>query len=183
MPILRVGVKNPRAKACRVKGFSLIEALLVIVLLGVLAAVVAPAFMTTYRGVVLKSTVRTAAATLRYVRASAIGTREEKTLMFDLQNKLFSSVPLISKSSPPHTIAEYIELHEQGAMPEDAEQSGDPISFEFSPSGSSNGGNLVFSYKGQSYLIEVSPLTGKVNVSVSVSSARFETRKSPVLSQ
>ena len=168
MPKSRVGVKQTQAPNQAVMGFSLIEALLVMVLLGLLAAIIAPAFTSGYRSIVLKSTVRTVAATLRYVRATAIGSGEKRALEFDLQNKEFSAVQTAGKSAQSQTVAGFLDLYEADAPSTVTEEQTQPVVFEFFPSGGSNGHSLVLAYRHKRYLIDVSPLTGKVKVSVPI---------------
>lgn len=177
MPILRVGASKTPTSMRTVAGFSLLEAILVTVVIGLMAALVTPAFTSSYRGAVLKSTVRSTSANLRYARASAIGTGRKKVLALNLQTKRISvlSSPSDSLGQPANSreqsIPSYIGIHalKTGSPNLDlaySENSSRDMLFEFSPSGSSNGGKLIFAYKNQRYLLEVNPLTGKVEVSV-----------------
>lgn len=167
MPILKVGDKKAPAITDSSSGFSLLEAVIVIVILSFVVALVIPTFSSSYRGAVLKSTVRSTAANLRHVRASAIGSGSKKVFALNLREKAFSILPLSEQSSnsPVQSIESYIDVYEAVGAAPDYEEHDEEIRLEFLPNGSSNGSNLVFAYNNQSYLIEVSPLTGKVKVS------------------
>jgi general secretion pathway protein H len=65
------------------KGFTLIELILVLVIIGFLTALVAPA-ITSLAGLKLKTATRKMAAGLRYARSQAVTTGSEYQVVFDL---------------------------------------------------------------------------------------------------
>lgn len=177
MPISRVGARKVPTVIRTLAGFSLLEAILVTVLISFMVALVTPALTSSYRGAVLKSTARSMAANLRHARAAAIGAGNKKVLALNLKTKRVSTLsstptsPDESTNSRGRSIAPYIDIYASETSSPDlksptARDFIEDIVFEFSPSGSSNGGNLIFAYKNLRYLLEVSPLTGKVKVSV-----------------
>ena len=169
MPISRAGAKNLSLMPGSQTGFSLIEAIVVTVVLGLMVALVSPVFISSYRGAVLKSTVRSTAASLRYVRASAIGAGETRALELDVKNRIISPVYFDPKFSSlrPYPIAPHINFYKATGGAYSSENEPTKIRFEFSPSGNSSGDGLIFAYGKFRYLVEVNPLTGKVKVSVS----------------
>lgn len=183
MPILRVGVK-------RSGGFSLIEALIVTVLLGLLTVLVSPSLSSVYRGVVLKSTVRSIAGTLRYVRASAIGASEPQLFVINLENREFAIAPPAQKTLNSRTgahsasqkiglkigknpsqditreIAKYIHLRVVDEMQFGSAANKQRLAIKFFPNGGSTGGRLLLSHLHNRYLTDVNPFTGKVSVDI-----------------
>ena len=77
----------------RCGGFTLIELILVLVIIGFLTALVAPA-ITSMTGLKLKTAARRTAAGLRYARSQAIATGCDYQVVFNLENGEMSIEPL-----------------------------------------------------------------------------------------
>ena len=151
MPISKVG--NSR----RTVGFTLVETLISIVILAAIVTLVAPSFARTYQNSLLKTTARSLAATLRFTRASAISLNRSRSVQLDPQRKYF-----VLDTSTKIDIPESIEV-----KPNDSRHQpvADNLQITFYPHGGSNGGGLVLHNRRKSLLVEVNPVTGKVNVS------------------
>ncbi len=71
-------------KSLKRRGFTLIEVMLVVIIVGLAAAVAVPQFSRSMRGVKLRSAVRTVTRAHKYARSDAILKQQYNALLFDM---------------------------------------------------------------------------------------------------
>lgn len=81
-----MALRNPRGTE---RGFSLIELIVVLVILGLAAAVTAPFIFWTLERVEIRSAVKEIASSLRYARSVAISEKKEMRFYMDLDERLY----------------------------------------------------------------------------------------------
>ena len=81
-----MALRNPRGTD---KGFSLIELIVVLVIIGLAAAVTAPFIFWTLERVEIRSAVKEIASSLRYARSVAISEKKEMRFYMDLDERLY----------------------------------------------------------------------------------------------
>ena len=140
----------------RPPGFTLIEALLSIVVLAGIAGLVVPSFARAYQNSLLYTTARSIAATLRYTRASAISLNQERSLQLDAQGKYF-----VLDANNTIEVPESIEVSRKGSQ---HRVNADNLRITFYPHGGSSGGGFVLRNRKKYLLVHVNPLTGNVGV-------------------
>ena len=150
MPIFKVGNKHGQY------GFTLIEAIVSIVILAAVTALVVPSFNSVYQNTILKSTARSIAGSLRFARASAIGLNRGRTSQFDLQHRNFA-VDGRDRVDLPKGIE--ISLNNAPSF-----AGANEMRITFYPHGGSSGGGFVLHNRHKSLLLRVNPITGKVSV-------------------
>ena len=151
MRISRVGNR------ARLTGFTLIEALLSVMLLALLAALVLPSFQSAYEQVTLRDSVRSFTATLRFMRAKAIGTNKAQSVMLHFRENRYETKHNAKLTELPNSIK--LRPEQNIAAADD-----NSLGIVFYPSGGSSGGQVFFYAGTKYYLVSVSPITGRVNV-------------------
>ena len=152
----------------RSKGFSLIELVVVLVLLGLLTALVTPAFVRTFRRLEAKTTSKKISAILRYCRSESVNKNRLYLASFDARANLLSVLYAPVGEESPTAERSYtlpidmkIEKVDVGKTLLDVSLP----SFEFYPNGGSNGGTaLVRRGQEEGYSIHVDFLTGSVRM-------------------
>lgn len=103
-------------------GFTLVEMLIVVTIVGLLASVVIPTLSSTSGAVSLEAMGRTLAADLRIARQSAVQYNTSFGITFDLANNAYTVAPVSSGSTPslvnvlsPGTSGNTIDLDQFGA--------------------------------------------------------------------
>ena len=182
-----------KAKSPSLRGFTLIELILVLVIIGFITSLVAPA-ITSSTGLRLKTTVRRLAAGLRFARSQAVITGNTYQVIFDVENGAMAIEPV--EQETPYALWEQEEgsgdteeedadaerralKRKQGGkiytMPEDITLAkvlldGEEISegqawLEFYPNGSCSGGDIfVMDAAERTYRIGLEFLTGIVTI-------------------
>ena len=152
----------------RSSGFSLIELIIVLIIVGLLALLTTPTLTKTLRHMELKSAVKRTSAILRMCRSDAVNKRKVYLVDFDAESNLVGVLsaekgqdkPKAEKSYPlPKEIRmEKIELGKNLfdiSLP----------AFEFYLNGGSNGGTATFRWgDAGGYAIDVDALTGTVKI-------------------
>ena len=141
------------------RGFTLIEMVVVIVLIGLAYTLLPKLAFGGVSGPELKSNVRAVAAGLRMTRDAAINTRREATLTIDLDARVFT----VQNDARLHKLNEKIEVKLYTAQ---ADLVSDKVgSIRFFPDGSSNGGRVTVGAGGRDFAVDVDWLTGRVTIS------------------
>ncbi|MEW8505137.1 MAG: prepilin-type N-terminal cleavage/methylation domain-containing protein [Candidatus Thiodiazotropha sp.] len=144
----------------RSKGFTLIELMLVLLVLGLLASLTPPLFERAFPSLKLKAATRDLAQEIRYIQQTAILSGHTSKVKFDLENNAYQS--------------DHVNSGEIRHLPEGLSFTLDPSSapldggqilvFEFFPDGSSSGGLLILDNGGRRFAIVVDWLTSRVQV-------------------
>jgi general secretion pathway protein H len=138
----------------RMAGFTLLEMLIALTILGLVAAIAMPRLTRPSDGVRLEAAARDLVGALRLTRASAISRGTAMALMIDVDTRAFES-PAVARKS----FATEITVQLKVAEPEQSSRSRG--NFRFFPDGSSTGGDLVLRLHDKESRICVNWLTGK----------------------
>jgi len=139
-------------------GFTLVELMVVMVIIGLLLAVVPIAFDRALPGLELKSTTRQLAAALREARSNAIRDNQEASVTLNVTERRYA----LDGTKKSQVVAEGIELSLFTATTEVDEQGGGRI--RFFPDGTSTGGRVTLVGGGTAYYILVDWLSGRVEI-------------------
>lgn len=141
-----------------VRGFTLVELLVVVVIMGLAYALAAPALGSGTAGAQLKAGARQLAAGLRKARSEALTKQTETTVTIDLSARGFqvSGDPRVHRLPKAADVALYTARSEQVADAVGA--------IRFYPDGGSTGGRVSLSTRDRRYEIDVNWLTGKVTI-------------------
>ncbi len=158
------------------RGFALMELVVVLILIGLSMALVAPSFSRVARSVELKAAAQKISTILRYYRSEAVQTGKTQQIIFDpdLREVRVQAVeaPMaegeqakgeIPAADKKFTLPEGIQMKEL-KIPSPQNPADSPA-IEFYPNGGSNGGSLLvdrLDHKG--YRIKVNFLTGAVEI-------------------
>lgn len=167
-----------------IRGFSLIEMLVVLVIIGISSAVVVPRLVGSMSNVNLKAGAKRIAAPLRYARSQAISRGVICVAVFDFEKNRISIVikkrmsgPAREKdngneqekekesvdSSKSYDLPDGVRLKE--AVSGDAQIDSGVFKIVFFPSGNSSGGEVILANdRGRQYSISVDFITGTVKL-------------------
>ena len=162
------------------RGFTLLELLVVVLIIGLISALVMPRMAASLPGVQLKSTARAVAASLRYARSQAVFESIPYMAIFDNSQKLLAVEPLeelidTGESDRFRIIVDGSKLQKVYEFPDevefsvsnnsDADKGRDLFPIIFFPRGDSTGGTIVLKNVGRKqYTITVDPITGAVEI-------------------
>lgn len=136
-------------------GFSLLELLIVLVILGFMAALIPPRLSGVMLSTQAKASARDIVSALRQTRTTAISTGQEQIFRLDLTKKSFTINHTTRKNLPDKMqISLYTARSEQLSEQEGA--------IRFYPDGSSTGGRIRLIMGKQQLYVDVNWLTGKV---------------------
>lgn len=147
------------ASPSRERGFTLLEMLIVLALMGLIAALVLPRMGSGVSTGELKSAARQLASGLRFARDTAVSRRVETALEIDVDKRSFR-VPL---SSEPHRLPPAIDLKVYTAQQDIVNEQVGAI--RFFPDGGSNGGKITVASGERKYEVSIDWLTGRVAIS------------------
>jgi general secretion pathway protein H len=140
------------------RGVTLLELLIVLVLMGLIAAMTIPIFGNGVSTTELKSAAREIAAGLRLARSQAIAQRTESVLVFDVAARAFNVPP----DTRIHTISPKIDMKLYTAQRDIV---GDNIgAIRFYPDGGSTGGRVTLASGERKFDVDVDWLTGRVAI-------------------
>ncbi len=142
----------------RQHGFSLMELVVVIMLIGITFLLVPRYLFTGVSGADLKASSRDIAAGLRMARADAVNTRRDTSLTIDLEKRSFT----LSGRESIRQLPEALELKLFTAQSEVVNEKQGAI--RFFPDGSSTGGRITVASGERKYEVDVDWLTGKVSI-------------------
>lgn len=144
-----------RVVATRVRnGFSLIELLVVLTVIALGVAVVAPRIGHSLENSNLNGTLRSLLATARYARTEAVTQQREVMLYVDVDDRSYRLDD--DHARPLRPVSAKIEV--TGA--ESERRSDSLIGIRFFPDGSATGGRVAFTLDGQTRFVDVDWLTG-----------------------
>lgn len=139
-------------------GFTLIELIVVLAILGLAYSLVPPLFSGARPGAELKGATRQLAAGLRQTRNAAVIGRTEAVLTLDVEKRAFTI------SGNPRTFQLPREVHLK-LVTSSSEVIGDKLAaIRFYADGSSNGGRITLSSGERSFEVDVNWLTGRVAI-------------------
>lgn len=140
------------------RGFTLVELLVVLALMGLALTVASPLIANALPGTQMRAAARDVATGLRYARSLAIASNADVTFDVDVEARRFA----VSAS------------RRTGSFPDDAEIvlttarselfDGNAGSIRFFPDGTSTGGGIEIVREGRRFLVTVDWLTGRVAI-------------------
>ncbi|OIQ74949.1 hypothetical protein GALL_433900 [mine drainage metagenome] len=137
----------------RHSGFTLLELLVVLVLMGLITGMAVPLLSSGLPGAQLKASARELLAGLRQARDQAITRRQDAALTIDVQKHNFQ----VTGDSRVYKLPAKVKI---GLFVADTQAAGDVGAFRFYPDGSSTGGRVTVSLDRTTYRIDVDWLTG-----------------------
>ena len=155
------------------RGFSLLEMIIVLVLLSLCFALIAPSLSQFSKSVELKAAAKKVAAILRYYRSEAINRGKVYQVIFDSDLMQVKVQPVETEGQEEPEKTEATSTPKAFALPagvqmkelkiESTQYPSDLPAIEFYPNGGSNGGDIVLDTQSQKgYKIKVNFLTGTV---------------------
>ena len=142
----------------RNRGFSLIELLIVLVIIGMASALVIPMFGPGVSTTELKSAARQLASGLRLARSEALAQRRETFLVLDVAGRRFK----VDNDPKEHALPRDIELKLFTAQKDLVDENVGSI--RFFPDGGSNGGRITVASGERKFEVDVDWLTGRVAI-------------------
>lgn len=147
-----------RAARVRVAGVTLLELLIVLSIMGLVAAFVVPLLGPGMSTAELKSAARQVAAGLRLARSEAVATRLDTRLVLDLEQRTMH----VDRDPRVLALPREVELKLYTAQNDlVSEKSG---AVRFYPDGGSNGGRITLASGERKYDVDVDWLTGRVKI-------------------
>ncbi|GJM10125.1 MAG: general secretion pathway protein GspH [Lysobacteraceae bacterium] len=141
----------------RCQGFSLLELMAVMVIIGLLLALAVTSLSRSISSAEVRTAARDVMAALRYTRGQAIVKREEKTLDFNLETMAYKAPDRPSRSLPEGVEMKLLTARSELA----AENVG---SIRFFPDGSSTGGRVTVIAGEREWIVNVGWLTGEIAI-------------------
>ena len=157
-------------------GFTLIELVVVLVILGFVGALITPAIFQSLANLRLRTAAKQLAATLRYARSQAVSSKSTQTVTLDLvQNAYQYALP--QAVTEGGLSVENEERTSIGSLPQGVvikeAQLGDEwaaetlVNYQFYPKGNALKGEIVLENEHQrQYVIQIEPITGRVKVNL-----------------
>ena len=147
-----------RQKISRVsqRGFTLLELLVVMVILAMTYALVAPSVSSGVSGTELKASARQLAAGLRKARSDAVAHRHETVMTVDVEGHQFQLSGDQRIYSLPKSVAVKLFTAQSELV------NGSAGSIRFFPDGGSTGGRITLSAHDRNYDVDINWLTGQV---------------------
>ncbi len=138
-----------------IKGFSLLELLVVLVIVGFMAVLIPPRINGAMASTQAKATARDVISALRQARSTAIVRQKEFVFKVDLTHKTYAV--------DDHKIYKMPNKMQVGLLTARSEQISEHVGgIRFFPDGSSTGGRVRLSMENLTLFIDVNWLTGKV---------------------
>lgn len=148
---------TPPARA-RAAGFTLLEMLVVLMIMGLVAALTIPTFGTGVSSTALKGAARDVAAGLRLARGQAITQRAEAALELDVAARSFRVPP----DPRVHSLPSGIELKLFTAQRDLVNEQVGAV--RFYPDGGSDGGRITLAAGERKFDVDVDWLTGRIAI-------------------
>ena len=141
------------------RGFTLVELLVVLALMGLALTVASPLIANALPGTEMRAAARDVATSLRYARSLAISGNADVTFDVDVEARRFA----VSQSPRAGSFPEDAEISLTTARSELSETGGGRI--RFFPDGTSTGGGVEIVRDKRRFVITVDWLTGRVAIS------------------
>jgi len=154
---MRKNRSSPAGETAVTRGYTLVEMLVVLTVLGLLITAVPVVISAGRSGVSARVEAQNLADELRAVRLLAINNYEATNLLIDLWRKTY----VVQPRQRLHRFPETLELEFRDAR---GVLSDSPAEFRFFPDGSSTGGSLKISTRGEVHLVVAHALTGRISV-------------------
>jgi general secretion pathway protein H len=148
-----------RAEARLVRGFTLLELLVVLAIAGLLMAAVPPLISAVIPGTELKGATRQLAVSLRHARFSAISRGVPVEITFIGAEPARYVINDKEEQLLPRGATLRIRTHDNEVTGDD------PFRLRFFPDGSSNGANILLRREQHNYTVSVDWLMGKIRIS------------------
>ncbi len=148
-----------RTMICSKKGFTLLEVIIVMVIIGILATIATPQFASLIRNADARSAARHAASFLRLARSTAIATNTEQQVVFNNSSYGMVAGTACYSASFPNSITDWNTL--PGNI-----STGAVYTFQFTPNGVASFATSTVNINDNGILrfqVIVSP-TGRINV-------------------
>ena len=142
----------------RQAGVTLLELLIVIALMGIVAALVVPMFGGPVSTSELRATARQLAAGLRLARSEALAERRETFLVVDVAGRRFK----VDRDPAEHKLSSKIDIKLFTAQNDLVDNNIGSI--RFFPDGGSNGGRITVASGERKFDVDVDWLTGRVAI-------------------
>ena len=149
---------QPVIRLSRSRGFTLLELLLVMLLLGLLYGLAAPMLGAGSTGLDMKAASRQLAAGLRKARGVAVAERREAVLTLDVEGRTFS----LTGDPKIYSLPKQLELALFTAQSELVREKTGGI--RFFPDGTSTGGRVTISAGESKQWVDVDWVTGRVSI-------------------
>lgn len=146
---------RPRSGAA---GFTMLELLVVIVLIGILASLSSPLFSSGVSAAEHRAAARAVAQTLRFARSEAIANRTDVGVEFNLDDRSFQLPGGKRRGKWPEGVA--VELTTTVAETVDDKHA----SVRFYADGGSTGGRVTLRYKEREYRVDIGWLNGRIAI-------------------
>jgi general secretion pathway protein H len=147
-----------RRTISREHGLTLLELLIVLVLMGLMAAITLPMLGSGVSTSELRASARQVAAGLRAARSAALAQRQEAFLLLDLAGKRFR----VSDDPHIHKLPDGVTLKLFTAQNDLIDANSGAI--RFFPDGGSNGGRITIAAGERKFEVDVDWLTGRVAI-------------------
>ena len=154
----------------RQNGFTLLEMVLVLVLMGLIAGLTLPFVVSTLDRIKLQSEVRQIASALQFARSEAISKKTLFTFNIDInQNQYWLAITKHEEATQPKQLDETVQIVDYQKGNETITEG--TFMILFYPRGNSSGGTLRFKSLDDKkeeniYAVTIDPITGKPNISL-----------------
>ncbi|MET0026507.1 MAG: GspH/FimT family pseudopilin [Candidatus Thiodiazotropha sp.] len=148
---------KPGCPGCAQAGFTLIEIMLVLVIIGMIYSLAPPLFHKAFPSLKLKAVTRDLVQEIRFVQQSAITTGQPTTMHIDLSEDRYQSEQI--NAGALRQLPEGFHFSRQPGM-----ASQQTLALRFYPDGSASGGMIRIEAGARSYTIRVDWLTSQVEI-------------------
>ncbi len=147
----------PDRRLRRERGFTLFEVLIVLAIIGLVSAIMAPMIFKGFSGTRARAAAYEIAAALRQARGEAVAANADVAVMVDRARRAYAI-----ETAKPKVLAATLRLSLYAAQ---TEQIGADIGgIRFYPDGSATGGQVTVRDETTGYHVDVDWLTGRVSV-------------------